>query len=90
MCLRRGFVFVAIAISVILMTMFSPNGVSTVIVCGVYFVIVPCGIIFHCGASVGRGSFALRAILFRATWRLFTIIVVVLSSNVKWISEGVF
>ena len=43
---------------------------------------------FQCGASLCRGSFVFRALLLCAKSHLFTIVIVVLSPSVNWISEG--
>ena len=71
------------------MTVFFRLGVSVFIVCGEWPVIVPSGIIFHCGAKVGLGSLVFRIIVFPAAFFLLYIIFVVRSSTEKRISEGV-
>ena len=49
---------------------------------------VPTLNMFQCRASLGLGSFVFRAMLLCATSHLFTIVIVVLSPSVNWISEG--
>ena len=99
MCMRRGFCSIICGLCSAFFRLqllsrffwllcFFLNGVSIVIVCGEYPVIVPCSIMFHCGASVCRGSLVFLASYFLATFLRVLMYFVVLSPSVNCISEG--
>ena len=86
--LGSAFFLVTVSKSFFLITVFFINGVSIVIVCGEYPVIVPSSILFHCGASVCRGSLDFLASDFFATFLRVLMYFVVLSPSEKCNSDG--
>ena len=87
-CVGSAFFSVTIARSFFLITVSFLNGLSIVIVCGEYPVIVPSSMMFHCGASVCRGSLVFLASDLLATFLRVLMYFVVLSPCVKCFSDG--
>ena len=83
-----AFLSVTVDKSFFLIPVFFLNGVFIVIVCGEYPVILPSSKMFHCGASVCRGSLAFLRSDIIATFLHVLMYFVIFSPSVRCISDG--